>query len=853
MQGQEGLSGSSDHRLALIHEMSAHNFDLIRFASYRTATKLRFIQKKVSLHAVDIWNVIEAFREQGLHALEPSQELSVARLETLLCSLYHSLNKRAPPTQQAHVDVCSSLLLNWILAAYATVDNVGKIRVFSIKVALATLCAGKLMDKLRYIFSQISDSNGLLLQWRFNEYLQEVLALPAAVYESPTFNYTDSLANSIFSPNVKVTVNDFLDTMMSDPGPPALVWLPLLHRIANVENVVHPVQCDACQRENFTGFRYRCQKCPHYTLCQDCFWRGRVSAPHALDHQVKEYASFSPSKTIGQSLRKSFRCVPDKQRNNLPRFPEQPEKTLNLSHIVPPSPIPSHNGFPDGNFSAFDGMGSLDSRSTARSLDSARDDEHRLIARYAAKLAQEARAGMSRSGFRKNSLSPETGRVPSEACLGMDSTRAQRELISQLEAKNREIMREIARLRRQQELESSGHGADNPVLMNELRALRMRKDELETHLTTLQDSRRQLMIQLEGLMKMLKNHQSSPRSTPNSSPRSTKSPPLPPGAVPTSQANPRSAPQTPMGMPPCPNPAMVNSMTSMGQGERERDRERDRERERPQHISSHPQGIVPPLGLGNREQMNSLSQERNERERGLHNINSDSLVGVGGDVRNAFGGSSNINMGTNGNGTPGSVGRSLRNDLLVAADSVTNAMSTLVRELNSEPSMQPEASGIRKPLDFEDDGEDESDGGWQQELQRRYAQEANFMAELRARHPASPPENNQSGGQNYPPTSFGQNFNHSGQNFHIQGIHYPQNHSTNPGPGFVNQQQNYPNYTQASNQSPFGHQSTRSDKHSHQESIKNNDIREEDVEEEVEVKNKETLQFEEALKQWVNR
>lgn len=98
--------------------------------------------------------------------------------------------------------------------------------------------------------------------------------------------------------------------MMSDPGPPALVWLPLLHRIANVENgifvhkkivfqkltkvvlVVHPVQCDACQRENFTGFRYRCQKCPHYTLCQDCFWKGRISAPHALEHQVKEYSSF---------------------------------------------------------------------------------------------------------------------------------------------------------------------------------------------------------------------------------------------------------------------------------------------------------------------------------------------------------------------------------------------------------------------------------------------------------------------------------------------------------------------------------------------------------------------------------
>lgn len=45
---------------------------------------------------------------------------------------------------------------------------------------------------------------------------------------------------------------------------------------------------------------------------------------------------------------------------------------------------------------------------------------------------------------------------------------------------------------------------EDPALMSELRALRLRKDELETHLGALQDSRRQLMVQLEGLMKMLK-------------------------------------------------------------------------------------------------------------------------------------------------------------------------------------------------------------------------------------------------------------------------------------------------------------------------------------------------------------
>nr|CAD7195991.1 unnamed protein product [Timema douglasi] len=327
-------SRNSELRLQMMQEMRAQNFDMIRFASYRTACKLRFVQKKVNLHVVDIWNVIEAFRENGLNTLEPQTEVNVSRLETLVSSLYNNLNKRLPVAQQVHVESCSGLLLNWLLSAYS-VENIGKIRVFSIKVALATMCAGKLMDKLRYIFSQISDGNGHMAVWRFAEYLQEVLALPATVYESPSFNYTEGLAATIFTGNGKVTVNDFMDTMMSDPGPHCLVWLPLLHRLASVETVVHPTACDACQREGFSGFRYRCQKCHSYQLCQDCFWRGRVSGPHANDHEVKEYTTYkSPSKQIGHSLRKSFRCVPEKGRTNIPRFPEEPEKTLNLSHIV---------------------------------------------------------------------------------------------------------------------------------------------------------------------------------------------------------------------------------------------------------------------------------------------------------------------------------------------------------------------------------------------------------------------------------------------------------------------------------------------------------------------------------------
>lgn len=101
-----------------------------------------------AVHLVDIWNVIEAFRENGLNTMEPQNDVSVARLETLVSSLYHNLNKRLTTAQQVPVDSKASLLLNWLIAAYSH-DNSGKMRVFSIKVALAIMCAGKLVDKLR--------------------------------------------------------------------------------------------------------------------------------------------------------------------------------------------------------------------------------------------------------------------------------------------------------------------------------------------------------------------------------------------------------------------------------------------------------------------------------------------------------------------------------------------------------------------------------------------------------------------------------------------------------------------------------------------------------------------------------
>uniref|UniRef100_A0A5F8G6R5 Dystrobrevin alpha n=2 Tax=Monodelphis domestica TaxID=13616 RepID=A0A5F8G6R5_MONDO len=636
-------------RRQLFAEMRAQDLDRIRLSTYRTACKLRFVQKKCNLHLVDIWNVIEALRENALNNLDPNIELNVARLEAVLSTIFYQLNKRMPTTHQIHVEQSISLLLNFLLAAFDP-EGHGKISVFAVKMALATLCGGKIMDKLRYIFSMISDSSGVMVYGRYDLFLREVLKLPTAVFEGPSFGYTEQSARSCFSQQKKVTLNAFLDTLMSDPPPQCLVWLPLLHRLANVENVFHPVECSYCHSESMMGFRYRCQQCHNYQLCQDCFWRGHASGSHSNQHQMKEYTSWkSPAKKLTNALSKSLSCASSREPLH-PMFPDQPEKPLNLAHIVPPRPVTSMNdtlfshsvpssGSPFITRSSshknteveqskllaraapifLKGKGlhySLDvadrladehvliglyvnmlQSNPSRMLDSPNrlDEEHRLIARYAARLAAET-----------SSTQPSQQRGPSDISFTIDANKQQRQLIAELENKNREILQEIQRLRLEHEQASQPtpeKAQQNPTLLAELRLLRQRKDELEQRMSALQESRRELMVQLEGLMKLLKEEElkqgTQGAGSPRSSPSHTISRPIP---MPIRSA---SACSTPTHTP------------------------------------------------------------------------QDSLTGVGGDVQEAFAQSTR---------------RNLRNDLLVAADSITNTMSSLVKELNSEVGSETESN-----------------------------------------------------------------------------------------------------------------------------------------------------------------
>ncbi|XP_035284571.1 dystrobrevin alpha isoform X13 [Anguilla anguilla] len=585
-------------RRQLFAEMRAQDLDRIRLSTYRTACKLRFVQKKCNLHLVDIWNVIEAFRENGLNTMDLNTEFSMTRLEAILSTIFYQLNKRMPTTHQINVEQSISLLLNFLLAAYDP-EGHGKISVFVVKMALATICGGKILDKLRYIFSQISDSSGIMIYSKFDQFLREVLKLPTTVFEGPSFGYTEQVTRSCFAQQKKVSLNTFLDTLMSDPPPQCLVWLPLMHRLANVENVFHPVECSHCHTESMMGFRYRCQQCHNYQLCQDCFWRGHASGSHSNQHQMKEYTSWkSPAKKLTNALSKSLSCASSREPLH-PMFPDQPEKPLNLAHIVdtwPPRPVNSMN---ESLFShSVPSSGSPFANKSMLESSSRLDEEHHLIARYAARLAADAASAQQ----------AQQQRGTSDIALSLDANKQQRQLIAELENKNREILQEIQRLRLEHEQASQlppDKAQQNPTLLAELRLLRQRKDELEQRMSALQESRRELMVQLEGLMRLLKEEELKNATQGAGSPRSS-----------------------------------------------------------PSHTISRP--IPMPIRSGSASACTTPTHTPQ-----------DSLTGVGGDVQEAFAQGSR---------------RNLRNDLLVAADSITNTMSSLVKELNSEAGSETESN-----------------------------------------------------------------------------------------------------------------------------------------------------------------
>lgn len=97
----------------------------IRFSAYRTAMKLRSVQKSLGLDRIPMSAAIESFDNHGLRA-QNDKLIDIPDMTTVLHSLYVTLDK---------IDLTKSLdlAINWILNVYDS-QRTGQIRVLSFKV-----------------------------------------------------------------------------------------------------------------------------------------------------------------------------------------------------------------------------------------------------------------------------------------------------------------------------------------------------------------------------------------------------------------------------------------------------------------------------------------------------------------------------------------------------------------------------------------------------------------------------------------------------------------------------------------------------------------------------------------------
>jgi tRNA(Met) C34 N-acetyltransferase TmcA len=75
-------------------------------------------------------------------------EIDLNRLEVILTNMYKQLNKRLSIAQHINIETMSLLLTSWLLNLFDS-QKINKIKLFSLKIALTTLCSGRLIDKIK--------------------------------------------------------------------------------------------------------------------------------------------------------------------------------------------------------------------------------------------------------------------------------------------------------------------------------------------------------------------------------------------------------------------------------------------------------------------------------------------------------------------------------------------------------------------------------------------------------------------------------------------------------------------------------------------------------------------------------
>lgn len=443
-------------------------------------------------------------------------------------------------------------------------NQTGFTNLLALKIALTLLSAETYKRKLAYLFTLLStttDGGGtaFLLESSFDLYLRHILTIAQYFEDISVFFYDEDLHSSIFnfSSASPISSTTFIEVLTNyENQADFTAWLIVYHRLADAELVTHhQATCAVCGVHSFSGFRYKCKKCNGYNLCQDCFWTGKSSGSHDADqHPCKEYLFEKPRlrQSIRQSFRNSFRRSPKKSASGDQQAPPPPvdeqltRKELNLTNIIA-SPtgqrkfgvlgLPPSSGAAGLEHYRFYDIAHLDHQqlpgsNSANSITTlGADEEHTLIGHYLHLLSTAPAA--SANTVKKPSVdSVQTSRtqqghfasnLPTAAIVSTNADlQSYEKAIEALESKNRHLMAQIAQMKmggggvgRSARLNSITSCNEQPIsttttrndnerapggFFDELLALRRKKDDLDVYLGELNDHRKVLMVQLDGLM-----------------------------------------------------------------------------------------------------------------------------------------------------------------------------------------------------------------------------------------------------------------------------------------------------------------------------------------------------------------
>uniref|UniRef100_A0A8C3VBY8 Dystrophin related protein 2 n=1 Tax=Catharus ustulatus TaxID=91951 RepID=A0A8C3VBY8_CATUS len=282
----------------------------IKFSAYRTAMKLRRVQKALRLDMVTLATALEIFNE---HDLQPSDRaMDVVEVIHCLTALYERLEEERGIL--VNVPLCVDMSLNWLLNVFDS-GRSGKMRALSFKTGIACLCGTEVKEKFQYLFSQVANAGGLCDQRHLGVLLHEAIQVPRQLGEVAAFggsNVEPSIRSCFRFSNGKsaIEASQFLEWANLEPQ--SMVWLAVLHRVTMAEQVKHQTKCSVCRQCPIKGFRYRSLKQFNVDICQTCFLTGRASKGNKLHYPIMEY--YTPT-TSSENMRDFATTLKNKFRS----------------------------------------------------------------------------------------------------------------------------------------------------------------------------------------------------------------------------------------------------------------------------------------------------------------------------------------------------------------------------------------------------------------------------------------------------------------------------------------------------------------------------------------------------------